>query len=257
MSFLVRSGRLLPLLVLLSTAGCATLQDTSYEMTQHLRTETAFFGHWFSCETDCSWDYNRGWKAGYFDVLTGGDGAPPLIAPHSYWSPWQIIWHCDEKRQNWYMGFQDGALLASQQPDTHYLKLWSPAMTVAQACPPGGFEEVPMPMLGVPPEPTPIESSIPPVPSVSPEKPVPPAPSALPVKPVPSAPSVSPAPGASPVKPVPPVPSAVPIPSVTPPVPMPDPSPPKSARLLVPPSPQPNSAIGPASYLVPPEPGHF
>jgi hypothetical protein len=217
MSFLIRHGRLLPLLMLFSTVGCATLQDSSYEMTQHLRTEAAFFDHLFTCETEGGWDYSRGWKAGYFDVLTGGDGTPPLIAPHSYWSPWQIIWHCDQKRQKWYMGFQDGAMLASQQPDTHYLKLWSPLMAGTPACLPTACPPVEGPILGIPPEPTPAEPVVPPVPSESPSPP----------------------------------------PAVPPPESPPASNPPKSARLLIPPSPQPNSAISPTSYLVPPEPGKF
>ncbi|WP_437224101.1 hypothetical protein SH661x_003487 [Planctomicrobium sp. SH661] len=114
------------LLALLSMAGCASLVDSHYEHTQRLRTELAYLKFWWHSEDACGHDYKAGWKAGYLDVTTGGDGQPPMFAPHCYWSPSQILCHCDQKRNEWYTGFQDGAMIASCQPDTHYLKVWAP-----------------------------------------------------------------------------------------------------------------------------------
>ncbi|SFH84591.1 hypothetical protein [Planctomicrobium piriforme] len=116
----------LSLLAFAPLAGCATFQDVHYEHTQKLRTECAYFHYWW-CSGSSGSDYAKGWKAGYMDVLTGGDGQPPLVAPHCYWAPSQITKHCDEKRHDYYVGWQDGAMMASLEPDTHYVKVWNPA----------------------------------------------------------------------------------------------------------------------------------
>jgi len=123
---------LLPLMTMM--VGCAGLMDSHYEHSQQFRTEMAYLKFRWTCEQSCSSDYKSGWKAGYFDVVTGGDGNPPMFAPHDYWKPSQILNHGDQKRHEWYLGFQDGAMIASLQPDTHYLKVWAPA----GACPPVG-----------------------------------------------------------------------------------------------------------------------
>lgn len=114
------------LLVMFAMTGCASLVDMHYEHSQKLRTEMAYLKFWWHSDESCSSDYKAGWKAGYLDVTTGGDGSPPMFAPHGYWNPAQILAHKDKKRNEWYTGFQDGAMLASLQPDTHYLKVWAP-----------------------------------------------------------------------------------------------------------------------------------
>ena len=119
-----RFSVLLPLLAMV--AGCASFVDNHYEHTQRLRTRIACMKHVWGSERNCGSDYRAGWRAGYYDVTTGGDGTPPLFAPHNYWSPKNILKHGDQKRIQWYSGFQDGAAIAAQQPDTHYLKVWAP-----------------------------------------------------------------------------------------------------------------------------------
>lgn len=119
-----RFSVLLPMLGMV--AGCASLADSHYEHTQRLRTEIACIENVWGSERNCGADYRAGWKAGYYDVTTGGEGVPPLFAPHNYWSPLQTLKYGDQKRAMWYSGFQDGAALAAQQPDTHYLKVWAP-----------------------------------------------------------------------------------------------------------------------------------
>ena len=108
------------------TAGCAGFDDMRYEHVQKKRTCSAWrcYDSQSSCHYGC--DYEEGWKAGYYDVLTGGCGEPPVVAPRKYWNPHKIINHCDQKRNRWYVGFQDGAAAAKRCPDTHYLKLWMP-----------------------------------------------------------------------------------------------------------------------------------
>ncbi len=106
--------------------GCATVSDCAYEAKQKVRTEKAWM-HYDGCEDACySLPYRHGWKAGYYDVVTGGDGCPPMFAPERYASPFKILHHCDEPRHDWYIGFQEGAMCAKQSPDTHYLKAWMP-----------------------------------------------------------------------------------------------------------------------------------
>jgi hypothetical protein len=125
--------RWLGLLAILPLAGCATLQDAHYEHTQGLRTHMAYFHFWWCSGDGGSSDYAKGWRAGYRDVITGGDGCPPLVAPSCYWAPSQILDHCDQKRQEWYVGFQDGAVMASLEPDTHHIRLWNPPPSYAAA----------------------------------------------------------------------------------------------------------------------------
>jgi len=118
---------LIVLAMLVMTTGCASLADSHYEHTQKLRTQIACLKHVWRTEQDCGRDYRSGWKAGYYDVTTGGEGTPPLFAPHDYWSPFQVAKYGDQKRAQWYAGFQAGAAQAAQEPDTHYLKLWAPS----------------------------------------------------------------------------------------------------------------------------------
>lgn len=122
--------------ILLTTAGCATVSDCSYELTQKIRTQKSW-EHYDTGGTCYSLAYRNGWKAGHYDVLTGGDGCPPIFAPECYSNPLKVVFHCDEPRQEWYIGFQDGAACAQQSPDTHYLKPWLPAMaeTACRTCP--------------------------------------------------------------------------------------------------------------------------
>lgn len=117
-------------------SGCATFSDLKYETTQKIRTQKA----WEQYDTGtvcCSSAYRKGWKAGYYDVLTGRDGCPPLFPPSHISGPLNIAWHCDEPRNEWYTGFQDGAACARRQPDTHYLRPWMPP---CETCPSGRCE---------------------------------------------------------------------------------------------------------------------
>jgi hypothetical protein len=121
---------LLILVESITFSGCAGISDCKYDLGQKIRTNQAWHAY-DGCHDECfSCDYRQGWKAGYLDVATGGEGCPPLIAPKRYWKPPVFTHHDPSARDEWYCGYQDGAACAKTQPDFHYLKLWTPA------CPP-------------------------------------------------------------------------------------------------------------------------
>jgi hypothetical protein len=122
----VSHGRWGALALSLSLSGCTALCDAKYELGQKIRTSQAW--HEFDgCNEQCfTCDYRSGWKAGFYDVATGGDGRPPVIAPHKYWKPPVFVEHDPSRQDDWYRGFQDGACCAKSQPDFHYLKTFLP-----------------------------------------------------------------------------------------------------------------------------------
>ncbi len=117
------------LIACVSLSGCASLHDCKYEATQKFRTQKAWVNYKLMCPGSYSGAYAHGWKAGYYDVLTGNDGCPPMFAPERYSAPGKILNDCDQPRNDWYTGFQCGAACAQNMPDTHYMKPWNPAVT--------------------------------------------------------------------------------------------------------------------------------
>lgn len=119
-------SRFAPVLILtaVSITGCTSLCDAKYEMTQKIRTCKA----WYEYDTECfvTGDYKHGWKAGYYDVITGGTGCPPVVAPSKYWTPPVFSQHDPSRRDDWYRGFQDGAACAKCEPELHYLQTFMP-----------------------------------------------------------------------------------------------------------------------------------
>lgn len=105
----------------LSLSGCTALSDCKYEVGQKIRTSQAW--HEFDgCNEQCfTCDYRDGWKRGYYDVLTGGDGRPPVVPPKKYWKPPVFTEHDPSRQDDWYTGYQDGASCAKSQPDFHYV----------------------------------------------------------------------------------------------------------------------------------------
>ncbi len=111
--------------ILVPMLGCASLQDATYELSQRTRTSSAWRSLPDCAKQSCNpRDYQRGWKDGFYDVTTGGTGCPPVVAPPCFWLPSQIVRHCDNRRNAYYSGFQDGAAHAIRFPDTHHLKAW-------------------------------------------------------------------------------------------------------------------------------------
>ncbi|MEJ7591891.1 MAG: hypothetical protein WKF77_10105 [Planctomycetaceae bacterium] len=140
----VSKGRLSAFALFLSLSGCTALSDCKYEVGQKIRTKQAW--HEFDgCHDQCfTCDYSSGWKVGFYDVVTGGEGCPPVIAPKKYWKPPVFVEHDPSRRDDWYCGFQDGAAYAKCQPDHHYLQAYLPPRTccpVQAASHPEVFEE--------------------------------------------------------------------------------------------------------------------
>ncbi|MEL6108401.1 MAG: hypothetical protein AAFU85_20435 [Planctomycetota bacterium] len=121
------------LLILFSLTGCASLSDHHYEQSQWRRARTAYR----QAETGSSRypsDYKQGWIDGFYEVSTGGPSCPPAFAPSEYWRPKQIIEDCDNRRHEYYSGWQDGAACASQYPETHYLRLFETCDCTVPRC---------------------------------------------------------------------------------------------------------------------------
>ena len=140
----VSKGRLSAFALFLSLSGCTALSDCKYEVGQKIRTSQAWH-EYDGCQDQCfTCDYSSGWKAGYYDVATGGEGCPPVIAPKKYWKPPVFVEYDPSLRDDWYCGFQDGAACAKCQPDHHYLQAYLPPRTccpVQAASHPEVFEE--------------------------------------------------------------------------------------------------------------------
>ncbi|MEZ6062254.1 MAG: hypothetical protein R3C19_18085 [Planctomycetaceae bacterium] len=123
-------------IAIIAVSGCASLEDCGYETGQRIRTVQAW-KHFNSCQDQCfTRDYASGWKAGFYDVATGGSGCPPLIAPKKYHKPPVFFERDESRRDDWYTGFQDGACFAKTQPDYHYLHVWAPgpSMCLTPVC---------------------------------------------------------------------------------------------------------------------------
>lgn len=117
----VHRGRWRAFALFLSLSGCTAMSDCKYEMGQKIRTSQAW--HEFDgCNDQCfTCDYRDGWKKGYYDVLTGGDGRPPVVPPKKYWKPPVFTEHDPSRQNDWYTGYQDGVSCAKAQPDFHYV----------------------------------------------------------------------------------------------------------------------------------------
>jgi hypothetical protein len=112
-----------------------SLRRLHYRESQSMRTRSAWCD--YDARFDCvfSKDFKAGWLVGYYDVVTGGTGIPPIVPPKKYWRPAQVIDKCDAGRLEWYRGFQAGAECAGYVPDSHDIKLWMPPRCEL-ACPP-------------------------------------------------------------------------------------------------------------------------
>jgi hypothetical protein len=125
----VSRSRCCAVALLLILSGCTGLSDAKYELGQKIRTQQAWRSYDGCHGQAYTLDYSTGWKAGYYDVATGGEGCPPVVAPRRYWKPPVFCEYDPSRRDEWYCGFQDGAACAKSQPDHHYLKAFLPPST--------------------------------------------------------------------------------------------------------------------------------
>lgn len=111
--------RTLVFAALAGLTGCASMCDTCINVEtdtrNHILAQKAW-GEW-------SWAYDnldhpvhfaRGFKAGYRDVLDGGNGCQPALPPKVYWKPCYQTPDGRCKTYAWFDGFSHGALAAKQ-----------------------------------------------------------------------------------------------------------------------------------------------
>ncbi len=111
-----------------SLTGCAAFQNCKYELHQRAFTTMAWSdfdaNKKFRVVSSHTADFKRGWKAGFYSVITGGECRPPVVPPKKYWEP-PLLFSCNECGcKEWYAGFKCGANVARHQPDYHYIKPW-------------------------------------------------------------------------------------------------------------------------------------
>ncbi len=100
--------------MLLSSAGCAGLQDTEYSVATWARAEKAWLQRTsFSQRWEISDHYEKGWKDGYKAAARGEACRVPHSPPPCYWS---YRYQCCEGREaisQWYQGWHAGATAAA------------------------------------------------------------------------------------------------------------------------------------------------
>ena len=125
-----RTGQccLIAISTLISTMGCASVQDCRYEIRQQMRATWAWV-EFDSADGICGFSsfsaaYRDGWKAGYYSVLTGGDGRPPVTPPRKHWDSPAFFATDSWTPQEWFKGFRDGGCAAGREPNHHFVSPW-------------------------------------------------------------------------------------------------------------------------------------
>jgi hypothetical protein len=117
---MIRISIMAPLLVLLVAAsGCSSLQDHIVDCEMDLRNQILAqkgWNEWSWCydELDYPFHFAKGFKAGYRDILSGGNGCQPTLPPRCYWKPKFQSPEGRCKTNAWFDGFSHGALAAQQ-----------------------------------------------------------------------------------------------------------------------------------------------
>lgn len=80
-------------------------------------------------------EFAAGWKAGYLNVLTGGDGRAPIIPPERFWIEGSLGRDCNAQH-DWLKGFAQGARCACQSGLGHAFRpnVYSSACGSVVAC---------------------------------------------------------------------------------------------------------------------------
>jgi hypothetical protein len=162
------------MLVTVSLTGCASLQSGQDGFGTGLRHKCMAqqaWNEWSWCydELDHPRHFAKGFKAGYRDVIQGGNGCQPTLPPKCYWKSCYQSAEGRCKVNSWFDGFSHGALAAQQDGVGDWTQIpISPTarmnlqMSSAQ---PQSFgwngQGTPPPMAG--PAPPPIAGSVPPV----------------------------------------------------------------------------------------------
>ncbi|MEZ6130880.1 MAG: hypothetical protein R3C59_19595 [Planctomycetaceae bacterium] len=99
--------------------GCASMMDGMISCEMGIRNSVLAhkaWGHWSWCydELDYPYHFGKGFRAGYRNILDGGNGCQPTLPPQCYWKPHYQTpeGHC--MTHAWFDGFSHGALAAKQ-----------------------------------------------------------------------------------------------------------------------------------------------
>lgn len=99
--------------------GCAAIGDhiidAEVDTRNHFLAQTSWHT-WSWCYEDLDYPYHfaRGFKAGYRDILDGGNGCQPTLPPRTYWKPKYQTADGRQRVNAWFDGFSHGALAAQQ-----------------------------------------------------------------------------------------------------------------------------------------------
>lgn len=101
--------------VVLTTTGCASIQDYRYRKANEWRAYRAWQTAKAEMPRECvDSDYGDGFQDGYMNVALGGCGNLPPVPPHQYW---EAKYQCCEGRaqiERYFAGWQCGAVAAEK-----------------------------------------------------------------------------------------------------------------------------------------------
>lgn len=110
---------LLTLAATASLAGCSSFNDEVDRFILDKRNCVLAHSAWLAMKSyygdiECRHDFGKGFRAGYRDVASGGDGCQPTLPPRCYWSVCYQTpdGHC--RIMAWFDGFTHGAVAARQ-----------------------------------------------------------------------------------------------------------------------------------------------
>lgn len=130
----VMFSRYLILAFFAASGGCASLSDYHYNHVAKSRARAAWSSAKVELPAECNnRDFRKGYRDGYLDVSTGGNGACPPVPPTCYWGPSFQDREGLLRVQQWYEGFSRGAHDALQC----YKNTWHNVPSVEQVgvCP--------------------------------------------------------------------------------------------------------------------------
>lgn len=154
------------MLVTVSLTGCASMHSGQEGLGTGLRHKCMAqqaWNEWSWCydELDHPHHFAKGFKAGYRDVIQGGNGCQPTLPPKCYWKSCYQSAEGRCKVNSWFDGFSHGALAAQQDGAGNWTQIpMSPTarmnlqMSSAQPQSFGGTGQgAPLPMAGPAPPP--------------------------------------------------------------------------------------------------------
>lgn len=113
-------GFLIGILLLGCSSGCYEIRDSIDEYKIECRNKMRARSAWRrarSCYDDIDYrdDFEHGFRAGYLDVASGGDGIAPTLPPRKYWECHYQSQEGQLRTVAWFDGFGHGALAADQE----------------------------------------------------------------------------------------------------------------------------------------------